>query len=137
MRDSLVGDGSLFQPDVLLPAQCGMRARRLVLDPSQRLVVAIFEDAVECFQKHWAAKDPKINALHHNAREWIWSEEKEWPYSFLNACDLLGLNAEYVRRGLDEWLEKQKPKLRHATVVPLKKRTEKVPEHRHVLSRAS
>ncbi len=136
MRDSLVGDGKLFEPDILLPAQHAIRARRLALDPSQRLVVAMFEDALECFQKHWAATDRKMRALHDSAREWIWSEEREWPYSFLNVCALLSLDAGYVRTGLEIWLDRQKRHHVRGKVVALKKHAQK-PTADRALSHAS
>ncbi|MEK7783674.1 MAG: hypothetical protein AAB279_07085, partial [Candidatus Binatota bacterium] len=44
---------SLFQPDTLLPAQYLETFRRKApLEPEKRLILAVLEDAVACFQKH-------------------------------------------------------------------------------------
>jgi len=105
MRDSLTGDTPLFQPDIMLPAQFGPRARRVVLDPSHRLMVAVFENALDIIQKHYAARDAKLRALFDETREWFFSDDREWPYAFLNVCEVLSLNAGYVRFGLQRWLD--------------------------------
>ena len=106
MRDSYVGDGPLFQPDILTPSQYFAAARRKVtLGPEYRLVVAVLEDAVECYQKHWNARDLKGRKLFEDAQEWIASPDRQWPYSFENICELLGLNPEILRRGLLAWRE--------------------------------
>jgi hypothetical protein len=40
------------------------------------------------------------------AEEWVTSEDRSWLFSFENICDTLEINAEYVRRGLREWRER-------------------------------
>ena len=52
---------SLFQPDTLLPDQYLDTYRRKVhLEPEKKLMLAILEDAIACFQK-WP-KSPAANA---------------------------------------------------------------------------
>ncbi len=44
---------SLFQPDTLLPDQyLDTFRRKLHLEPEKKLMLAILEDAVACFQKY-------------------------------------------------------------------------------------
>jgi hypothetical protein len=108
MRDTMFGDGKLFQPDTLLPAQFFAHMRKRVpKEPEYRLAVAVLQDAIECFQKHLLARDSKSRQLFEDAEAWIMADERSWPLSFVNICDLLGINVEYVRRGLTEWRERE------------------------------
>ena len=129
MRDSIVGDGQLFQPDVLLPSQffASMR-KRVPQEPEYRLVVAVLEDAIDCFQKHLFSRDPKARHLFDDASEWIASDDRKWPYSFISICEILNLNPGYVRRGLDEWREGQISGRPRGKVVHLKCLTVEVAE---------
>jgi hypothetical protein len=108
MRDNIVGDGQLFQPDVLLPSQFFASMRKKVpQEPEYRLIVAVLQDAIECFQKHLFARDHKARHLFEDAADWIASDDREWPYSFISICEVLNLNPEYVRSGLQAWQERQ------------------------------
>jgi len=106
MTDTLVGEAELFKPDILLPSQFfGAMRQRVPQEAEYRLVVALLQDAVECFQKHVRARDPKARQLFTDAEAWINSDDRAWAFSFPNVCDLLGLNGEHLRRGLQRWKE--------------------------------
>jgi hypothetical protein len=123
MRESIVGerDSKLFQPDVLLPAQFFATLRRKqVQEPERRLVIAILEDAVDCYHKHLFARDHKARQLFQDAEEWVFSEDRSWPFSFENICDLLDLNPAYLRRGLRQWKEHQLAERSRGRIVHLK-----------------
>ena len=63
---------SLFQPDTLLPDQYLDTYRRKVhLEPEKKLMLAILEDAIACFQKYVSATDAKGKALFQEAEDWI------------------------------------------------------------------
>ncbi|MBP1686862.1 MAG: hypothetical protein H6Q33_3005 [Deltaproteobacteria bacterium] len=123
MRDSIVNDtfAHLLQPDTLLPSQYfALVKRKGGHEPERRLVAALLEDAVECFQKHLRARDPKARQLFLDAEEWICSDDRSWPFSFENVCDLLQINPEYLRRGLIAWKDRQLSGHLRAKVVALK-----------------
>ena len=123
MRESIVGEGDsrLFQPDIVLPAQFfATLRRRSIQDPERRLVIAILEDAVDCFQKHLWARQHKARQLFEDAEAWILSEDREWPFSFENICELLDLNPEYLRRGLQAWKQRELDGRSRGKVVHLK-----------------
>jgi len=122
MADTVGSDtfAHLLQPDTLLPSQYFAALRcKGAHEPERRLVVAVLQDAVDCFQKHVAARDRKARQLFLDAEEWISSEDRSWPFSFENVCDLLQINAEYLRRGLMTWRDRQLNGSR-GKVVPLK-----------------
>jgi hypothetical protein len=123
MRDGIVNDtfSHLLQPDTLLPSQYfAILRRKGAHEPERRLVVAVLEDAVDCFQKHIHARDEKARQLFADAEEWISSEDRSWPFSFENVCDLLQINPQYLRRGLMAWKDRQLHELSRGNVVPLK-----------------
>jgi hypothetical protein len=98
---------SLFQPDTLMPAQyLDTYRRKTHLEPEKRLMLAVLEDAIACFQKYLLVRDVKGREMFRDAEEWILEEEDgEWLFSFDNVCEALGHNPAYVRRGLATWKE--------------------------------
>ena len=96
--DRLAG---LFQPDTLLPSQFFDRVRRRTEhDGERRLMIAVLEDAVDVYRKQAGARDARAQQLFREAEEWIEDTDQTWLFSFQNICDVLDLDAEYLRRGL-------------------------------------
>jgi hypothetical protein len=71
----------------------------------ERLMLAVLEDAVECFQKHVLAQHVWEKELFQEAQDWIMDENTGWYFSFENICETLQLNPDYIRRGLLAWKE--------------------------------
>ena len=95
---------SLFQPDTLLPDQyLDTFRRKLHLEPEKKLMLAILEDAIACYQKYFFARDLKGKALFHEAHEWVEGPGGASVFSFDSVCEALGLNPDYLRRGLADW----------------------------------
>jgi hypothetical protein len=113
---------SLFQPDTLLPAQYLETVRRKAhLEPEKKLMLAVLEDAIACFQKYVLARDGKGRAMLRDAEEWIMEERSEWLFSFENICEVLGFDPQYVRKGLMRWKEKKlagRPKAKIYRLTP-------------------
>ena len=59
---------------------------------------AILLDAVECFQEY-AEQD----RLFKDAEEWIFEDDHEWPFSFINICEAVDMDPKYLRKGLLHW----------------------------------
>jgi hypothetical protein len=101
--------GSLFQADTLAPQQYQQSARRtLFQEPEQELMFAVLKDAICCFQKYASARDKMRTRLYLEARKWLTEEDNDWPFSFANICEAIGLSPQYVRAGL---LGRQEAKL--------------------------
>ncbi len=99
---------SLFQPDTLLTEQYLDTFRRKThLEPEKRLMLAVLDDAVACFQKYFSAQKPKEKALFQEVEEWFMEKESDWCFSFENICESLGLDPDYLRKGLKQWKERQ------------------------------
>jgi len=102
---------SLFEPDTLLSAQYfGNLRRKTLVEPERRLMFAILEDAINCYQDNLLAKRGGAGRLFMEAEEWILEKGSDWIFSFKNICETMGFNPEYVRQGLLRWKEKKTTK---------------------------
>jgi hypothetical protein len=100
------GRESLFQPDLVLPLQFFAGQKRKAAAGSERqLFLAILQDAVECFQKYLHARDVRGRRLWAEAEEWLLLDDRTWPFSFINVCEVLDIHPRFLRRGLLAWKE--------------------------------
>jgi hypothetical protein len=110
---------SLFEPDVLLPAQFFAAFRREGgLERERLLMLAVLEDAVDCYQKYVHARDPRGRQLFEESRDWVVSTDRSWLFSFENICDTLEICADYVRRGLRDWRDRNQHGRRPKVMLP-------------------
>lgn len=99
---------SLFEPDTLVSAQYFQNFRRKsCLEPEKRLILAMLEDAITCFQIYLTARTGKGKKLFNEAEEWIMMTDHDWTFSFVNVCETLGFSPEYIRQGLRRWKRKK------------------------------
>jgi hypothetical protein len=68
--------------------------------PERQLAVAVLSQAADDLQKFRYARSSAGYSLYADARKWITSNDRKWPYSFLNLCDALHLAADVVRAEL-------------------------------------
>jgi hypothetical protein len=94
----------LFEPDALLPAQfyAAFRGGSAVRG-EKRLMLAVLQDALECYQKYAFARDAHGHQLFAEAEEWISCEDRNWYFSFENICETLEINPTYLRQGVQQW----------------------------------
>jgi hypothetical protein len=67
------------------------------------LMRAVLEEAVDCFQKQFVKSGRRAQRLAREAEEWFTTENLSWPFSFVNICAVLGLDPNYIRRGIKAW----------------------------------
>ena len=92
---------SLFDPEVVLPDQMFPGAKLPAFVQSEgRLMLAILQDAVDCYQRHALARNPRHREEFEEAKAWITSSDSDWVFSFENICNVLGIDPDYVRSGL-------------------------------------
>jgi len=88
---------SLFKIDTSLDPQCSKA-------PEQKLMLAVLDDPVSCFQKYFAARDKIGTSLFREAEEWILLQGKSnWFFAFDYICETLDLDPGYIREGLLRW----------------------------------
>jgi hypothetical protein len=88
----------------MLPAQFFRELRgRAAYGGERRLIIAVLEDAINCFQKNLFAMDNRGRRLFRETEGWVMSADRDLPFAFENICEFLSLDAEYIRRGLRRW----------------------------------
>jgi hypothetical protein len=92
--------GSLFQPDALVSDQYLDNYRHTTLDPERELMLAILRDGIDTYQDNRTAEGGRRKRLYDEARDWIFSDSTDWVFSFVSVCSALGLDPDYVRKGL-------------------------------------
>ena len=75
--------------------------------PEARLMQAVLEDALWCFQQQFLPGCGNGRRLAREAECWFFSNVSDWPFSFVRICDVLGLEPEYLRRGLHQWCQQR------------------------------
>lgn len=109
----------LLPPEVILPEQFhGSSSHADSSRGELALMRAVLEDAVHCFQK---TQGVEASRLAKEAEDWFFTDDQQWPFSFINICAVLGLDAEYLRKGLRRWQQHpptSPPKKRRRTVFP-------------------
>lgn len=100
--------GSLFVPDVVTPEQYfDGRRDDGEIRPVKRLMLAVLEDALRCFQNNANAKTGLRKRLFAEAEEWLCGSSGDGPFSFDTVCETLGIEPEFLRKGLVEWRAEQ------------------------------
>jgi len=73
------------------------------MQPERRLMLSVLRDALGIFRKDARAGDRSGRRRFAEAERWFASNEHEWPFSFVNICDELGLDAPGIRARLWRW----------------------------------
>jgi hypothetical protein len=82
--------------EVLL-AQYAKQTRRAA-QPELRLVAAVLQDALDCLRGTRGREFLET-------RDWFLADRHDWPFSFANVCEELGLDPKAVRKRLRPILE--------------------------------
>jgi hypothetical protein len=104
---------SLFQPDTLALGQFfDDRRNNKLIEPEVKLMLAVLADAIQCFQDNFLARHDTRRRLFDDVQRWIFEVREDWVFSFENICVILGINPQYVRKGLARWREEALAKRR-------------------------
>ena len=95
----------VFEPDVLASDQFhAILKSSQASDPERRLMVAMLEDAVSCLSKDPRRVPRQQRKAFEEAYSWVNADDGEdWIFCFTSVCETLGLNASYLRCGLNRW----------------------------------
>lgn len=98
----------LFAPEIVLPDQLHQGYRRdSYLSGEKALMLAVLEDGIRCFQEHLTNPRSNPRLLSKQAEDWIRAVDYEWPFSFNNVCETLGIDPEALREKLLTWKAKR------------------------------
>jgi hypothetical protein len=91
---------AFYEFETVLPAQFSSPQRRCSLQPEKRLMLAVLEDAVLVYLRGLQ--------LVPETAAWFDADDFDWPYSFANLCDALGLDRDAVRAALRRQRERRR-----------------------------
>jgi hypothetical protein len=97
--------------------------KKTIREGEKRLMLAVLEEAVQCFQEYVLATRPREKRLFQEAEEWILEKGSDYIFSFENICETLQLHPDHVRQGLVCWRDTKrkinslKPETNHRTKV--------------------
>jgi hypothetical protein len=103
-RGGLVTDGWI----AIDPTDAGVIEKvfkKTIHEGEKELMMAVLQDAVECFQAYVLAERPREKRLFQEAEDWILEKNSDWFFSFENICETLQLHPDYLRQGLLCWKE--------------------------------
>ena len=76
------------------------QCRQEVWGGEHRLMLALLQDAINCYYVCLWARDMKGKELFRETEQWIMEKNSDCIYSFENVCKTLGLNSSYLRQSL-------------------------------------
>jgi hypothetical protein len=91
-------------PELLLPDQF-FSDRLLVGEASGELALrwAVFADGLKRYRQLAADRRCHKSDAFRDEESWIFTDDKNWPFSFWSLCETFGLNPQSVRTTLVSW----------------------------------
>jgi hypothetical protein len=78
----------------------GIRRGAALAEPERRLMLALLIDAIVSFRKSLADARRDKQRLLEETERWIRSDDRDWPCSFVNVCEAIGIEPEPLRRAV-------------------------------------
>ena len=126
---------SLFQPDLLAPAQYYERThRKRYLHPEKMLMLAVLADAITYYQTSFVALSRHQSTRFQEVETWLFKERSDRLFSFDTVCEVLGLSPNYIRVGLLRWTqntESRQPANDRSYILPVGRRRRKHSAQNH------
>jgi hypothetical protein len=99
MWDHRVGGAvpeALLVPEQFLPSQLARARRDSLICGEKALLLAVLEDAIRCLDAHTRSRARAAR----DAERWVRANDHAWPFSFVNICAHLDVDAERLREAL-------------------------------------
>jgi hypothetical protein len=93
-----------LEPETLLPEQLDL-PRRQPPQGERLLMLAVLEDAVDCYRRCRRSRDPATRLLFDETRAWVESRDHDTLFSFESLCEALDIDPDYLRRRLRQTSE--------------------------------
>jgi hypothetical protein len=91
MRDLLSADAVLPEQFWEAPARSSSHSGEIAL------MWAVFADGVDCYRRNLNATSLQGRIDFEEAEAWIFTTDWDWPFSFVNLCEVFGFNPNSVR----------------------------------------
>lgn len=92
-------------PDAMTPGQFydGIRADDAAIRPIKRLMLAVLEDAMRCYQTYACTHNRAMRRLFVEAEAWLMDRNGDGPFACVTICETLGIDPGCLREGLRRW----------------------------------
>jgi hypothetical protein len=107
LRDLLAADTVLPEQFWKASPPCGR------LSGEVALMWAVFADGIDCFRRNIGAKSLQGRIDLEEAEAWIFATDWDWPFSFVNLCEVFGFDPSAVRWTLQLLKQGQRSVRRH------------------------
>jgi len=94
--------GSSAEADILAIQQYSDQGTR-GCQPEKSLMFDVLVDAVQKFQKYAGLRGQYAKRCFRESENWILDNDREWLFSFINICQTLAIDPQYLRKGLLRW----------------------------------
>ena len=89
-------------PERILPAQFSGMWHRRPRSPGEMLALAILSQAINDMRHYRSARYSWARRTYFDARRYIFSDNRSYPFSFLNVCDVLRISSSALRAHMRE-----------------------------------
>lgn len=84
--------------EVILPGQFqDVWHHSTAVAPERMLAIAVLSEGLLDLVRYRFAKRRRGQRLYWEAHQWVTADDRQWPFSFVNLCDSLGLSVQAVR----------------------------------------
>lgn len=91
---------SAFQPVTMLPRPIAPSRR---LTPEQELMLAVLRQALDDYGRALTQSHARARRERYVIERWIFGSDLEWPFSYLNVCEGVGIDPGALRAELRRW----------------------------------
>lgn len=93
-------EADVFRSDTLAPHEYWQVHRHRFRQPEYELMLAVLEDAVQCFFANVLMRSRREKRIFKETEEWFSCTENDGVFTFENICSVHGLDPDYIRGGL-------------------------------------
>ncbi len=116
-------EGFQFQSDILAPYEYWQTYRsKRSRQPEIELMNAVLEDALLCYFKNLECRTRRQKKIFRETHEWFFNNDDDGLFTFESVCSHLGVDSDYVRRGLILYKRAHQPEPHWQKTVERKKR---------------
>jgi len=93
----------LLAADTVLPEQFwNLEHVSMHVSGEYALMWAVLADGIDCYRRNVHASNARQRLEFRDAEEWIARTDWDWPFSFVNLCEMFGFDPDGVRCALRE-----------------------------------
>jgi hypothetical protein len=116
-------EGLQFQSDTVAPYEFWQTYRsKRSRQPELDLMNAVLEDAVLCYFKNLECRSRRQRKIFRETQDWFFTNDDDGLFTFKSVCSHLGLDPDYIRRGLLLYKRARQPESQWEKTVDTKKR---------------